>query len=404
MNHFYRTIWSKASNSFVAVPENTASCGKASSSSKSAVKGRSSQKAVSCAVAAALLAMTSNAAFAVWVSGVNNFDGATIGVAGVIDGNGAGGYFVNDGITTISNATMTNFTTTGGAGSGGGAGFGGAVFVNSGASVTLNNVGFISNTAQGGDGGLGKTGGSLNGVVIGSAPVNGVGGSAAPVDASYVNGANGADGRNGSDGSAGGAGGNGGNGSDGSAISADTIKAAADAAWEVAVAIKDAIDAGNAFTAIGAAGANPFTISLLPYFGVESASLVGLLTASTIKAGIDIAYVTAISIDTLQKGTAGAGGAGGAGGDGGEGYLTLGGGQGGAGANGGNAHNVSGAVGGAGGDGGAGGIGGFGAGGGSGGDGGVDGSDGNNTTHAADPGAGGGGGSGGFGGGRELLA
>jgi autotransporter-associated beta strand protein len=47
----------------------------------------------------------------------------------------------------------TNFFTEGGAGSGGGAGFGGVFFVNSGATLTLTNVSFKSNTVKGGEGG-----------------------------------------------------------------------------------------------------------------------------------------------------------------------------------------------------------------------------------------------------------
>ena len=52
-----------------------------------------------------------------------------------------------------TSTTYTNFFTEGGAGSGGGAGLGGVFFVNSGASLTLNNVSFKSNTVKGGEGG-----------------------------------------------------------------------------------------------------------------------------------------------------------------------------------------------------------------------------------------------------------
>ncbi len=58
-----------------------------------------------------------------------------------------------EGSRTESDKVYTNFFTEGGAGSGGGAGFGGVFFVNSGASLTLTNVSFKSNTVKGGEGG-----------------------------------------------------------------------------------------------------------------------------------------------------------------------------------------------------------------------------------------------------------
>ena len=74
------------------------------------------------------------------------------GGGNTIDGGGQSGFFVQSGALTISKTTLQNFHTTGGAGSGGGAGAGGAIFVNSGATVTLNNVNLLANTAQGGAG------------------------------------------------------------------------------------------------------------------------------------------------------------------------------------------------------------------------------------------------------------
>ena len=88
----------------------------------------------------------------------------------VVNGNGGSGTVVttdsalsstNTGIAgpslTVGSAntatTYTNFSTTGGTGSGGGGGLGGVFFVDSGASLTLDNVSFTNNTATGGQGG-----------------------------------------------------------------------------------------------------------------------------------------------------------------------------------------------------------------------------------------------------------
>lgn len=75
----------------------------------------------------------------------------------VLDGNGGTGTMLFDGSTSIGSTDFstvyTNYFTEGGAGSGGGAGLGGVFFVNSGASLVLSNVSFMSNTVKGGEGG-----------------------------------------------------------------------------------------------------------------------------------------------------------------------------------------------------------------------------------------------------------
>lgn len=85
-------------------------------------------------------------------------------LSGVINGDGSGGYIVQSGTLTVNSGAMTGFVTTGGEGSGGGAGLGGAVMVDTGGTVVLNDVNFSNNTAAGGEGGVGTTGGSLNDV------------------------------------------------------------------------------------------------------------------------------------------------------------------------------------------------------------------------------------------------
>ena len=74
------------------------------------------------------------------------------------------------GTASISNQTISSSQTTGGAGSGGGAGLGGAMFVGDGATVNLDNVDFLGNTAMGGQGGAGKTGGAMNNRAGGTPP------------------------------------------------------------------------------------------------------------------------------------------------------------------------------------------------------------------------------------------
>ena len=75
------------------------------------------------------------------------------GATALIDGGGNRGYLLNSGASTVSNGTYTGYRTRGGDGAGGGGGMGGVFFVNDGASLTLNNVNFVGNSAIGGNGG-----------------------------------------------------------------------------------------------------------------------------------------------------------------------------------------------------------------------------------------------------------
>ncbi|MDB5804315.1 MAG: autotransporter protein, partial [Betaproteobacteria bacterium] len=95
-----------------------------------------------------------------------NFN-SVLGSTVVINGNGhtldgAGtyrGFFIGAGSTTINDLTMSGLKAQGGAGGvelaggGGGMGAGGAVFVQTGAALTINNVSLLSNSAAGGNGG-----------------------------------------------------------------------------------------------------------------------------------------------------------------------------------------------------------------------------------------------------------
>jgi len=88
----------------------------------------------------------------------------------VVDGSAAVGTIVVSGLSrsigNSDNATVyTNFFTEGGAGSGGGGGLGGVFFVDQGATLTLNNVQFKSNTVKGGEGG-GVAMAALNDIVL----------------------------------------------------------------------------------------------------------------------------------------------------------------------------------------------------------------------------------------------
>jgi len=282
---------------------------------------------------------------------------------GTVDGNEGNGFFVTSGTLTISNGTLQNFNATGGQGSGGGAALGGAVFVNSGATVILNNVNFSGNTVVGGIGGVGSTGGSLNNLFNnGTTGASGQSGYT-PNQNSYtdIGGTTGTKGYNGSFNAngIGGTGGNGGNGGNGGDRSESLILGVTMAA----------VDLADAIAQVAAASANPFTANIA----------IGL-APTVINAGIGIGDATAALIyfdKSLSEGQIGLGGGGAAGGDGGTGGFGYGGGAGGNGGNGGtgganwsgSAYN-GGAAGGDAGDGGSGGIGGFGAGGGKGGDGG----------------------------------
>ena len=71
-------------------------------------------------------------------------------------GQGTSGLFVFSGTVAIENLTISQVTAQGGAGGnagGGGAGLGGALFVASGANVTVTNVALLNNVARGGNGG-----------------------------------------------------------------------------------------------------------------------------------------------------------------------------------------------------------------------------------------------------------
>lgn len=300
------------------------------------------------------------------------------GQGGVIDGGETTGYFVKSGSLTISNATVQNFTTTGGTGSGGGAGLGGAVFINTGATVVLNNVSFTGNTVIGGTGGVGSTGGSLNdrfngGSSAGQAQSGYTPGTTHFID---VNGTTGTKGLNGTTnangiGQAGGNGGNGGNGGDRSESLIIAVTAAA-------------VDIVDVAAQIAAASANPFTANVA----------IGL-APSVITAGLNLGSATAELVyfdKALSEGHIGLGGSAGSGGSGGTGGFGYGGGTGGDGGNGGTGGSnwsgsaySGGAAGGDAGDGGSGGIGGFGAGGGKGGDGGNGGGGAGLTAHAGTP-------------------
>ncbi|MFC7421438.1 autotransporter-associated beta strand repeat-containing protein [Iodobacter arcticus] len=317
-----------------------------------------------------------------------------------INGEEGGGFFVESGKLTISDSTVKNFTTKGGDGSGGGAGLGGAIFINSGAEVVLENVNFSGNAAVGGDGGIGSTGGSLNSISRTQANKDGKSGGTAKHDSAYFNGGNGADGNKGYEAEYGGKGGAGGKGADGSAVTADTIKGAADAIFDIANAAKDVAEA--IMSGAGVGGSAP-ALGLSAIFGAKATADGIFAAANAIHAGASAAYVIAMTVTALEKGVIGHGGAGGQAGDGGKGDFALGGGEGGEGGKGGDAYSHSNAVGGEGGGGGTGGKGGFGAGGGTGGRGGADGSDGNDVAHDKNPGDGGDGGLGGFAAGKGGM-
>jgi|GEM_PF-1921281 len=308
------------------------------------------------------------------LTGSNTIDNS----GAIIDGNSKNGYFVQSGSLNISNATLQNFKTVGGDGSGGGAGFGGAVFINSGASVTLNNVNFLANQAVGGNGGVGLVGGTLNNMFTtgnnGSAGANGY----TPTQTSFtdIGGTTGTKGYNGGNNlnGFGGAGGNGGDGGGGGDRSASLILGVTAASVDLAAWVTDVIDAAS----------NPFTVNVA----------IGMALNLT-SAGINLGNSVAALVDfdkSLSDGQIGLGGNGGTGGIGGKGSFGFGGAPGGNGGNGGTGGaNWSGsafqggAAGGDAGSGGNGGIGGFGAGGGSGGNGGIGGSGATWSSSAGSP-------------------
>lgn len=316
---------------------------------------------------------------------------------GIYDGNLFGGFFVYNGALTLSNGTLTNFSTKGGDGSGGGAGLGGAIFVNAGATVTLNNVNLSNNAAVGGNAlaldSNGRVGGSLNNRFNSNgAEATGKQGSDASDGTSWLNNQNGLNGYNGLDGAnagagsltIGGVGGRGGNGANGSGSSAATLLAAANNAVNLIKAVHGPTETAE-FTAIAAAataaaaGSAPIDPASAAAWTILATQFTALATQSGTRSPLEIARAVAdttaliaLTVTSVTEGVAGIGGAGGTGGNGGLSDFGNGGNTGGAGGNGGNALSTAGAkaIGGSGGTGGQGGFGGFGAGGGQGGNGG----------------------------------
>ncbi|RVU05661.1 hypothetical protein EOE18_06610 [Novosphingobium umbonatum] len=147
------------------------------------------------------------------------------------------------------------------------------------------------------------------------------------------------------------------------------------------------------------AGLSAGLAAALAAFGVMEGGETTFVSAESLRAAADIAFQIALTSKSYIAGSAGNGGSGGDGGDGGNGSDFFGGGTGGAGGNGGDAVSSGGSVGGDGGNGGAGGSGGFGAGGGSGGNGGSGGTSASSDNENGSDGDDGDGGAGGFGGG-----
>lgn len=309
---------------------------------------------------------------------------------GVIDGANSTGFFLQSGNLTIENATIQNFLTRGGNGSGGGAGLGGVLFVNDGATATINDVTFQTNTVIGGQAGFGEKGGILNNMalLIGAGGADGVDGSGI-VFGPDGNGGNGRTGLNGAN-STTGFGGNGGNGNTGGSGADAVLFQRSLLAFEVAKATSELADANAAL----AAANTPSGVPPLTNPAEQAAAALAVATASSnlTQASTDLGIFEA----QVGVGFMGNGGEGGGGGAGGEGGFGLGGGAAGSGGNGGNAESNSGAAGGVGGDGGIGGNGGFGGGGGRGGIAGDGGSGG--TFGNGQPGGAGNPGDGGFGG------
>jgi len=288
-------------------------------------------------------------------------------LTGDINGGGQGGYMVMSGTVTVIDATISDFMTKGGDGSGGGAGMGGAFFVNNGATLVLNNVDMLHNTAKGGNGGAVDangnailTGGALNGGILQHGQANSGADGITLVDNALLvgdgdgNGLDGTIGRNGSNSTTGigGNGGDGGAGQDGWSthpilVAKVAFATANYAAKQLAVAAAaTSVDPGAADDVVAAEAE-----------ALEALSELGAATA-------DLALWELMN----SEGRVGIGGDGATGGNGGIGGFGAGGGAGGDGGDGG--EGGGGARDGFGGDGGTGGMGGFGAGGGSGGSGG----------------------------------
>lgn len=323
-------------------------------------RGRSGLTGVITYSAASVLAMSAPAAAQAVIN-------SNTTLTGNIDGGGQGGYMVMAGTVTVSDATISNFITKGGNGSGGGAGMGGAFFVYDGATLVLDNVDMLHNTAKGGNGGAVDsngnailTGGALNGGILqGAQASSGANGTSRYDNALLMgdgegNGLEGTIGRNGANSTTGigGNGGNGGDGQEGWSTHPMLIAKVAYATANYAAKQASAIAAGTS--------ADP-----------GAADDVAAAEAEALEAATELEDATAdLLLWELMNadGRVGLGGDGATGGNGGIGGFGSGGGTGGNGGNGGN--GGGGARDGFGGDGGAGGMGGFGAGGGSGGNGG----------------------------------
>jgi fibronectin-binding autotransporter adhesin len=320
--------------------------------------------------------------------GVILTSGGVIASPSVLDGDGKNGFFLKEGTLEINNMTLQNFKTVGGDGSGGGAGLGGALFINTGATVYLNNVNILSNSAVGGKGGVGETGGTLNNLFTGPHGTSGANGTTpALITWTDINGTTGTKGYGGANnttgfGGFGGDGGKGGNaggialldGIDLAALGIDAPDGLDEGATMNLPLIFGTVTAALDIVSVGAElvgdAANPFTINV---------ALTKVLPL--VNAGINLASaITSLTLwdKSLSEGQIGMGGNGANGGSGGNSGFGFGGAPGGDGGDGGRgAKNwigsifVGGAAGGDAGSGGTGGMGGFGAGGGKGGDGGT---------------------------------
>jgi fibronectin-binding autotransporter adhesin len=307
---------------------------------------------------------------------------------------GASAASVGQNVTVGAQDTQTifsNFATRGGDGSGGGAGLGGVFFVDAGRALTLSNVTFRNNTAEGGVGGVGSVGGSMNGLVSPGTAATGQNGSNSDVGFANFDGGKGGPGYAGYNGAnaslgVGGQGGKGGAGSNGLAVTADTVLETLNVAYDTAKSIKSIKEGSDlveiaaqmtALSAAAAAGANaggPTTAALAPMFALLATKFTEMAASEVFdskeefaRLAADTTYMIAMTITAYQVGASGVGGDGGSGGAGGDGTRFFSGGAGGDGGYGGYAVGTSGAVGGGGGSGGSGGVSGFGAGGASGG-------------------------------------
>jgi autotransporter-associated beta strand protein len=370
--------------------------------------------------AALVLLGASQASAQILVGTLNGNGSITAGSQSItgqtLNGNRGGGYTVlGTSQLTVSDSTLSNFRSTGSSGSGGGAGLGGAIFVDSGATVTLNSVQILGNEARGGRGGVGTVGGTMNGISVGTAGAAGTAGITWPDNPQLLgNGnGNGLPGTNGTDAVAGtqgpgGTGGAGGAGQTGWSTNQGLEIAVAEAALTLASVTAASIALG---VELAAASANPLTANIAAGLTAQIAQLtidIGNATLAQTNAGLALSAWN----DARARGQVGIGGDGGTGGAGGTGSQFQGGGTGGAGGTG-SAGGGSGPRAGFGGSGVLGGTGGFGAGGGSGGNGGtgstvggagpggiagVGGGTGSNGTGSGAPGAAGGGGGAGLGG------